>query len=1124
MSENIDINVALINEEITISAVNNLNEVVVNAVSNTEEINVTANTNFIQVNINTAPLSIINPQDYDLSQFTNTSPNPFVQQNTLSTYVPIFRTIKINGVLQDLSADRSWTISTNWGSIGGSLSSQGDLVAALATKQDTLTLTTTGSSGAATLVGATLNIPNYTISGLGGVPSSRTLTINGTTYDLSANRTWTIATGITIGSTPITAGTVGRVLFEGTGNVIQESGNLFWDQTNNRLGIGTSIPTSTLDVNGQIQSNLGLNLDKTSGQTQIYFRENGTLKTQLTSNYADGNFYLYHAMANRLVVSAAGNILVGTTTDAGYKLDVNGTFRVSGNSIFSSGSVGIGTATPSGKLHLSTSDATILAENPFGGKWAQLMGGSGISGIGFDNSGTFSIFSQPNAAKGTFASIAAILTINSNNIGIGTITPTSALDVVGIIASSRSVYGNPSSLDGYRIRLQDYGGIHNDAGIGIESDGGPMWFNNVAAGGGFYWSDGTNGEKMRLTSTGYLGVGATSPLVSLHVKGNDGFNSQFLLEDSLYPSSYFYQGYSGNTKIAKLGTTDNLGSIAFAPGNIESVRFLANGNVGIGTTNPTKKLHVIGDALFADQILVQDGNHTIYGDGSNLVIGSYAGRGIDFQTGGTSKVRLTSAGNLGIGTTSPSGKLDTYGDGYFGKQDYSYQAIQKVLTLRGDAISGLYAENSYRLYTTPGALSSAQKLSIRAEYNGSESSDLITIQGNGNVGIGTTNPSDKLTIESSGTGTGLKIIGYQPENFINLNNVLSTGNRTFRLIAGITSVGYEGFSIFDTVANDTRFVINNLGNIGIGTTIPGAKLEIASPSSGATILVGRANGNSSIKALPSESGYLALDSAGTATIINHYSSDNVWLVTGGGNVLINTTTDVGYKLDVVGSARITNTTRFESNLLITSGSAYFQAGSQGVYFAGNSYIIGNAGDITIGASGTNRNIYLNPSNTGTVSVNNATPSISALLDLASTTKGFLPPRMTTTQKNAIATPATGLVVYDTTLNALCTFDSTIWVTLGSGGGGGASIVKLTSQTLTAASWALVSGYYQYTFSNVNITTNTRVDFTTSNASYTEVTTCGMLPQVDVAAGSCTFYSLFPPQSNILGEITIFPTI
>jgi hypothetical protein len=94
----------------------------------------------------------------------------------------------------------------------------------------------------------------------------------------------------------------------------------------------------------------------------------------------------------------------------------------------------------------------------------------------------------------------------------------------------------------------------------------------------------------------------------------------------------------------------------------------------------------------------------------------------------------------------------------------------------------------------------------------------------------------------------------------------------------------------------------------------------------------------------------------------------------------------------------------------------------------------------------------------------------------------------------------------------------------SGGGGGASIIKISAQTLLSASWSLSGGYYVYTFSNVNITTNTRVDFTPDNSAYTEVTTCGMLPQVDVAAGTCRFFSLFPPQSDILGEVTIIPTV
>jgi hypothetical protein len=56
------------------------------------------------------------------------------------------------------------------------------------------------------------------------------------------------------------------------------------------------------------------------------------------------------------------------------------------------------------------------------------------------------------------------------------------------------------------------------------------------------------------------------------------------------------------------------------------------------------------------------------------------------------------------------------------------------------------------------------------------------------------------------------------------------------------------------------------------------------------------------------------------------------------------------------------------------------------------------------------------------------PAVTAILDVASTTKGFLPPRMTTLQKIGITLPAIGLVIYDTDLNKLCVFTS-VWETV-----------------------------------------------------------------------------------------------
>ena len=233
--------------------------------------------------------------------------------------------------------------SVEWGDIGGVLSTQIDLQNALNGKQDDITLTTTGTSGASTFVANTLNVPTYSLSGLGGVPTTRTLTINGTTQDLSADRTFTISTGITIGTTAITSGTVGRVLFEGTGNVVQESANLFWDNTNNRLGVGIAVPTSKLHVkfNGALTS--GIDIDSTSFNTNhLSFSKDGVMRGQIGMNdnsgeiryfCGAGGYYptFWSNNTERMRIQAStGNIGINTSTDAGYKLDVNGTARVKG--------------------------------------------------------------------------------------------------------------------------------------------------------------------------------------------------------------------------------------------------------------------------------------------------------------------------------------------------------------------------------------------------------------------------------------------------------------------------------------------------------------------------------------------------------------------------------------------------------------------------------------------------------------------------------------------------------------------------------------------------------------------------------------------------------------------------
>jgi predicted heme/steroid binding protein len=131
--------------------------------------------------------------------------------------VPTTRSLTINGTAFDLSADRSWSvgtvtsIATSGPITGGTITGTGTIGITQASsttngflsstdwntfnsKQNTISLTTTGNSGVSTLIANVLNVPEYTLSGLGGVPTSRTLSINGVSFDLSSNRSWSVGT------------------------------------------------------------------------------------------------------------------------------------------------------------------------------------------------------------------------------------------------------------------------------------------------------------------------------------------------------------------------------------------------------------------------------------------------------------------------------------------------------------------------------------------------------------------------------------------------------------------------------------------------------------------------------------------------------------------------------------------------------------------------------------------------------------------------------------------------------------------------------------------------------------------------------------------------------------------
>jgi uncharacterized protein (TIGR02145 family) len=103
------------------------------------------------------------------------------------------------------------------------------------------------------------------------------------------------------------------------------------------------------------------------------------------------------------------------------------------------------------------------------------------------------------------------------------------------------------------------------------------------------------------------------------------------------------------------------------------------------------------------------------------------------------------------------------------------------------------------------------------------------------------------------------------------------------------------------------------------------------------------------------------------------------------------------------------------------------------------------------------------------------PDPSAVLELKSTSRGFLPPRLTTTQRNAIVSPATGLMIYNATKNCLEWYDGTVWYS-------GCGIQESSGGS------AVVSGYSCATASAGTMTTGTAVSGVTQTITATVVTT------------------------------------
>ena len=515
------------------------------------------------------------------------------------------------------------------------------------------------------------------------------------TYNLSVTSTGNIIETAIPPTIPTL--TAGSVLFSNGTTIAQDNANFFWDDTNNRLGIGTSSPTTLLDVRGGF-------------------------------NVSDGT-------STVRIVNSGGVGLIGTLTTHPLAIRTDNTERMRITEI---GNVGIGTSTPSIKLQVETS------VNGSDGIWAR------------------------NANTGTSA--------------YGFVVAASGVGTVGVRAHSAAhgAWPNTSML---------HSATGFTGGLSIYQDGA----NPISL-----WTNAT--ERMRITSTGNVGIGTTSPQVDLDVASKDAagtvarirltnkdlsvIDEQDLSEIQFYNSDADGAHISAYIKNIAAETFGRKGQLAFGVSTtnstnaVEALRIDENANIGIGTTSPTSRLTVLNTSSITT---------ALFGGGvaspAWVSMGTANSGATPFIQGisnslasNTNLILNPSGGNVGIGTVSPpTARLDV---------------------------------------RAQGALSTDIAFRVR---NSADTTNIISVNGNGLIGINTSTP-----------GVTLDIIGQMRANggifttSVQANVFQTSGlDFAFRGVGGTTRM-----TMFQTTGN---LVLQNGGTF---TDILSSKLTINSTTQG----------------------------------------------------------------------------------------------------------------------------------------------------------------------------------------------------------------------------------------------------------------------------------------------------